>query len=304
MAAEPVHFIYTGGGQEAIPDGATHVSIDDSITVIPADLFSCHKNIVELICHEGVERIEGYAFYTCRRLKRVIIPGVKIIGKYVFSFSLVLTDVECPKLERIGDCAFTFCKSLSIINLQAVKVVGDTAFAHTALTDVDFGSNLESIEVHAFYNCSSLERLTIPLKERLINSCTTFTMCSKLKHMDLVERAVLNETVAALQSEKWRVSMKKEIDSINQSLPLASAGSGDFSINVAGEKTRVIREWMGRVLHKIVSYKAQHRRVLNEAASTFQHVLPNDIVTKNVMSFLELPSHTFEGEDDGSDESQ
>ena len=286
MAAEQVHFIYTGGGREVIPRQATHVSIHDSITVIPAELFQYHPNIVELICHEGVERIEHYAFRKCRRLKRVIIRCVKTLGVGVFSCCKALTYVECPKLETIGVGAFVSCESLSSINLQSVKVVEGSVFADSALKDVEFGSNLDSMGRFAFHNCSLLERITFPLREDIIASYAVFRFCDKLSRVNLVEIEVLNETIAVLSMDNWKRDMNVELDSINQSLP-----------NVpAMEKTRVIQEWMGRVLHKIVGYKAQHRRVLNEATALLQLSLPNDIVTNNVMSFMELPSHTFEGE--------
>ncbi len=38
---------------------------------------------------------------------------------------------------------------------------------------------------------------------------------------------------------------------------------------------------------------------MNEATTTLQLTLPKDIVTNNVLPFLELPPHTFE-EHDGS----
>ena len=44
--------------------------------------------------------------------------------------------------------------------------------------------------------------------------------------------------------------------------------------------------------------ESEHRRYLNVAATALQPALPNDIVLKNILPFLalELPSHTFEGE--------
>ena len=109
-----------------------------------------------------------------------------------------------------------------------------------------------------------------------------------MTHVELVENEVLNDTIDALLMDTWRDDMSDEIYAINQSLPNAPAASR--------QKTRVIREWMDRVLHKIVGYKAQHRHILNEATALLQLSLPNDVVTNNIMSFLELPSHTFDGE--------
>ena len=40
-----------------------------------------------------------------------------------------------------------------------------------------------------------------------------------------------------------------------------------------------------------------------EATTTLQLVLPQDIVMDSALSFLELPSYTFEGEDDEEEDS-
>ncbi len=52
----------------------------------------------------------------------------------------------------------------------------------------------------------------------------------------------------------------------------------------------MIRRWMRSVLHEIIHYKAEHRRYVNEAAATLQSSLPNDILFRNALPFLELPS--------------
>ena len=96
--------------------------------------------------------------------------------------------------------------------------------------------------------------------------------------------------------------MNEEIDSINQILPNVRAGEGfdadAMDYGDPGGKARTTRTWIRSVLQKIVHYKAQHRRVLSEAATAIQHqyALLNDILTNNVLPFLALPSHTFEGE--------
>jgi len=118
-----------------------------------------------------------------------------------------------------------------------------------------------------------------------------FTGCVNLERVDLV--GGIHDTVAALQLNNWRNDMNEEIDSINQILPTARAG-GDADSDV-GEKAIVIRTWIRSVLHKIVDYKAQHHRLLMEAATTLGLAsLPNDIVIKNIIPFLQLPSYTFE----------
>ena len=100
--------------------------------------------------------------------------------------------------------------------------------------------------------------------------------------------------------------MNEEIDSINQILPNASAGGwGDDleSEDDPGEKAQTIRRWIRAVLDKIILYQSEHRRLLNEAATTLEVFLPNDIVMEKVLPFLNLPLHIFEvGDDDVDDE--
>ena len=118
-------------------------------------------------------------------------------------------------------------------------------------------------------------------------------MCAKLKHVDLI--GGVYETVAALLMEEWKNDMNEEIENISQILPDTPAGTIRYDDN--GGKAQAIRTWIRSVLHKIVCYKAKHRRYLNVATAALQPALPNDIVLKNVLPFLELPSYTFEGDD-------
>ena len=179
--------------------------------------------------------------------------------------------------------AFYECDSLRSINLPSANNVEGVAFwgCH-ALREATFGSKLESIKRCAFYDCCSLERITIPLKDGIITHVSIFEWCENLKHVDLVE-GELHETVAALQLEEWRNDMNEEIVSINQILPARL------------EAARAIRTWIRSVLRKVIHYKAEHQRLLNEQVATaLEHSLPLDIVMNNVLPFLELPSYTFE----------
>eukprot|EP00984_Skeletonema_dohrnii_P008486 scaffold3125_cov118-Skeletonema_dohrnii-CCMP3373.AAC.4 len=115
-----------------------------------------------------------------------------------------------------------------------------------------------------------------------------------MEHVDLVEGEVLRDTIAALLLEEWRNDMKDKLGAIDRSLPTAPVGDGLLDV---GEKAEAVHLWIRSVLRNIIGYKAQHRSYLNEAATTLQSCLPNDIVMKNVLPFLKLPSYTFEGED-------
>jgi len=304
MAAEgdAIEYLYTAEDPDVIvPRDAINVIVANSATVIWFAAFREHPKIATLFCPVGVETIEDGAFFQCRCLRRVIMLGVREIETAAFGGCEALTDIECGKLEIIGRKAFFECKSLRIIDLSAAKIVQWHAFQRcSALTDVKFGKELETIGYGAFNNCTSLQRITIPLKDNMITEDNTFQECENLKHVDLVEGQI-HETIAALQLEEWRNDMNEEIDSINQRLPTVDAGFDDDDdddyYHHVGLKALAIRMWIRSVLDKIIHYKAEHQRIVGEAATYLQLALPNDIVMKNVLPFLELPSYTFEGEE-------
>ena len=232
-------------------------------------------------------------------------PGIKIVKYRAFMKCYALTNVECGKLKIIGERAFEYCRSLKSISLPSARIVVDWAFnACNNLIGVKFGDKLERIETCAFYECYSLERITIPLKVSIISARNIFQLCKSLKHVDLVE-GELHETVAALQLEEWRNDMNYEINSINQTLPNLHAGYLNVNWYDArerkvsyGEKARAIRRWLRSVLGKIIHYQEEHQRILEAAATTLQFTLPQDIAMNKVLPFLELPSHTFEVEEE------
>jgi len=292
MMAADEYCIYYGREGEVIPPGVTRVRIDESISVIPAEAFCMNPSIEEVDFHIGVKTVGEFAFADCPSLRIVIMRGVKVVEKYAFDDCKALTDVECGKLERIGVGAFDGCRSLTSINLPSAKIVEECAFADTALTNIKFGKELESIGGWAFFRCTSLERITVPLKDGIITENDIFEGCENLKQVNLVEGEVLRDTIAALLLEEWNNDMNRDMSSIDQILSYTSAGGDDDDENVddVGGKALVIRMWISSVVGKIIHYKAQHRRLLNEAATTLQLALPQDIVINSVLPFLELPN--------------
>ncbi len=286
----PEYYTFTGG---VVPDHVTHVLIDKALKFVPRRAFFMHPNIQELICHDGVEMIGREAFCFCPSLRRVLMPGVKEIKKGAFVSCRALSYIECGKLERIGGAAFLDCTSLSSVDLPSVRIVEGGAFtACENLINAKFGKELESVRSQTFYNCPSLERITLPLKDGVMTYDDTFQHRTNLHHVDLV--GGVKETVAVLLLEEWKKDMNEEIELINQILPNTTAGNW----NDPGGKARAIRTWIRSVLSKIIRYKSEHRRCLNVAAATLQPALPNDILFKNVLPFLELPSYTFQGENE------
>ena len=193
------------------------------------------------------------------------------------------------------------------MDLPAIRVVEEAAFNDCrAMRWAKFGMQLEIVRWAAFNYCRSLERITIPLKSSLITADNIFQGCGNLKRIEFCEGAVLDETIDALQVEEWKRDVRKEIDSINQILlPNAPSYSvGECFANVGG-LVQSIRGWIARVLRKIIRYKALHGRLLNEAVAVLPlDKLLEDNVMNNVLPFLALPLHVFEGEEDYEEEDE
>ena len=284
------------------PDDATHVRIHDSVTDISMSLFYEHPNIVELFCPENVKEIEGPFCANCPRLRQVVMLAVEKLEVCTFSYCESLEYVECNHLEDIGGYAFFKCKSLRGMDLPSARIVGGLTFSECeAMKEVKFGKNLESIEGRAFYKCPSLERITIPLKNDLFDNDNIFQECENLRHVHLVEEEILHEIVATLHLERWRNDMKNIIDSIEHFLPLSSPGIWDHNGSDSGGKVIVIDHWIRSILRKIIHYKEQHCQILKETAIILKSVFPHEIVVNHVLPLLELPSYSFDGEDNDNE---
>ena len=194
-----------GERRPVVPPGTTRVIVDESVNIITAEAFEGIRGIVELICHDGVKKVEKWTFNRCPFLTRVIMPGVEVVERRAFARCDELSYVECDKLERIEGGAFGYCSSLRSINLPSAKIVEGMAFCEcTAITNVEFGKELESIGEMAFDNCTSLEQINIPLKDGMIADDNMFEGCEKLERVDLVGGEVLhvNIAIAAFLMEK------------------------------------------------------------------------------------------------------
>ena len=96
-------FIYVGQPNSEIPRNVTHVRIDPSVKIIPADAFRNCQQLVELVICEGLEQIGRHAFAGCKSLKRFKAPStLKVIAGWAFFECKELVKVElCEGLETV-----------------------------------------------------------------------------------------------------------------------------------------------------------------------------------------------------------
>jgi hypothetical protein len=208
-------FVYTGG---RAPQHVVNVIIDKSITSIDDEAFYDNPNLRSIEFHDGVERIGKWAFCSCPLLRRIKLPGVRLIIAGAFLSCTGLEDVEFgDRLETIGFQAFFNCISLRSITIPSIRTIGEGAFYNcTALTDAEFGKKLAKFLVAAFERCSSLRRISIPLRDNmfifseLYQGYNQFYSCHKLATVDLVGGGI-HKTVTSLHLESWRDDMNEEI---------------------------------------------------------------------------------------------
>ena len=260
-------FVYTGGDQE-VPHDVRRAKIDESVDTILARAFYMRTELIEVVGHNKLKKIEHSAFNNCLSLKRLMkMTGVKEIENHAFLDCEALSDAEFVNLEIVGRGAFGWCKSLKFINMPSVRRVGVCAFEYcTVLTESVFGEELERIEVRVFDGCYSLRRIAIPLKRGLIVEddalrICNFIGCDNLSRVDIV--GGIHETISSLHLESWRNEMREQIDQINQTLLETSAN----------EKTAAINQWISSVLNRMENYKAEHQILLKEAMALLELAL-------------------------------
>lgn len=105
------------------------------------DFFQC-SDITSVIIPNTVETIGDNAFQGCSSLLSVTLnEGLKTIGHYAFSECSHLTSITVPdSVTSLGMLAFSYCSNLKTANI---------------------GKNIDTFD-DTFYQCDSLEKLTIP----------------------------------------------------------------------------------------------------------------------------------------------
>ena len=134
-----------------------------------------NDTVTSIVIPEGVETIDKYAFYNCRRLKSVTLPkSCKTINERAFANCSVLENANLDSLSVIHNYAFYMCESLTCndiggVNLAGVYAVGDYAFAGARFDSLTL-TKLSLTGVGAFSDCSKLTTVVLGEKTRISES--------------------------------------------------------------------------------------------------------------------------------------
>ena len=114
---------------------------------------------------EGTTEISGQAFYGCKGLVSIQIPGsVKAIGENAFCDCSNLSSANLPSsITVIENGTFAWCEKLkSIIFPNGLVRIGSMAFQNCGLTSISLPEKLTTIESSAFASCNGIETIQIP----------------------------------------------------------------------------------------------------------------------------------------------
>ena len=212
---------YTGdAGEVIIPTKYKNVPV----TCIGKEAFYNCTSVRQVTIPDSVTTIEDFAFFQCG-LRDITIPeGVISIGRWAFAECMAVGTITIPNsVTSIGDSAFRKCKPTQYTVYQNGEYWGNSNNPYLYLADVadktvtsfSISEQTKFIGNSAFFQCYSLESITIPGSVTGIDS-QAFFACTKLKTVTFASNTNLTaigfsafNSCKALQSIAIPASVKK-----------------------------------------------------------------------------------------------
>ena len=153
------------------------VILPDTLITMRTGVFWNCSNLTEVRIPSGVTTIPQMAFYNCENLSKIEIPNsVTTIKEEAFAGCSSLREIKAAGCYIIEQEAFHNCTdllwaefALKRPSTSVYPKIGASAFENCVnLVEFYCADGLECIEYNAFYNASSLERISIPATVTLI----------------------------------------------------------------------------------------------------------------------------------------
>lgn len=143
------------------------VDIPDSVTVVPASLFSGCASLKKIKLSASLRSIPDRLFEGCSSLEKIIMP---------------------PEIDSIGCAAFSGCSSLKSIPFRAgLTELSEDVFSYcTSLTSLIVPDTVERIKSGAAADCTKLAAVVLPSSLKTLEA-GAFAGCSSLRHIRISE---------------------------------------------------------------------------------------------------------------------
>ena len=226
------------GGNKTIPSSVTY------------------KNVIY-----SVTRIGEYAFFNCNSLTSITIPNsVTSIGYLAFFDCSGLTSITVEsgntEYHSNGNCLIATKSKILITGCNASSIPSD--------------GSVTSIGSYAFYNCSSLTRITIPDSVTSIGEFA-FSRCSQL----------IQEENGVQYVDKWVIDCDTSVASVN--IRSNTVGIADYTFHDCGSLISII------ILDNVTSIGSY---AFYNCSSLTSITIPNSVTSIGYWAFKECSSLT------------
>ena len=198
--------VYPGASIQSISKAAfknckSLLDVDDileNVTVIEEEAFSDCISLATVTLSNNITIIGNKAFANCRSLKEILIGKyIKKIGEEAFVSCTALKSAiisnEATQLFEIEKSAFADTANLiEFVVPDCVTLLGELSFSASSLRTIDFGTNLRTIGVQAFYQCTNLSKIIIDEENDRIESIgvSAFEECTSLVNIPMTDNII------------------------------------------------------------------------------------------------------------------
>ena len=216
--SHPFELTSDGGSLYLNEEKVTEIIVPDYITKIKVWTFYNIKDLDNVVLHDKVTSIGGFALAECGLTDIEIPEGVTDIGVAAFSGN-PLTSISLPnKLTKIEDAVFYGCGKITHIEMpENIRYIGANAFSYCyRIEDIDIPDSVTEIGKYAFWKCNNMKR--IKFSESLISiGDYAFSYCTALDEIIIPDSVTaIGDNVFAECAGLKKVMMGKNVRTIGK----------------------------------------------------------------------------------------